>query len=288
MILVTGATGNLGKAVVTQLLKKTAASNIAILARDAHKTIDLKKVGVEIRISDFDNPSSLLKALKGIDQVLLISGTDPINRFLQHKNVVDAALKNGIKRIAYTSIAMNDFSTSANQFLMQSHFQTEDYIQASQVNYTFYRNNLYADTILMFAGENPFETGISLPTGHGKVGFALRREIGEAIANDLVICESGNRIYQMTGSQSYSYSDIAFELSKISGSDVFYNDLKANEYKEILKKYEIPEEYIQMYSAFTEDIISDQHDIVSSDLEKLLARKPIQFSDALKELYNLK
>ena len=99
MILVTGATGNLGKAVVTQLLKKTAASNIAILARDAHKTIDLKKVGVEIRISDFDNPSSLLKALKGIDQVLLISGTDPINRFLQHKNVVDAALKNGIKRI---------------------------------------------------------------------------------------------------------------------------------------------------------------------------------------------
>ena len=287
MILVTGSTGNLGKAVVTQLLKKTTASNIAVLARDVNKTIDFKKAGVEVRVGDFDNPSSLLKALNGIDQVLLISGTDPVNRFLQHKNVVDAALKNGIKRIAYTSIAMNDFSISSNQFLMQSHFQTEDYIKASQVNYTFYRNNLYADTILMFAGENPFETGINLPTEHGKVSFALRREIGEAIANDLLISESGNRIYQMTGFQSYSFSDIAFELSKISGSDVNYNDLKAIEYKEILKKYEIPEEYIEIYSAFTEDIKNNQHNIISSDLEKLLGRKPIQLSDALKELYNL-
>ena len=287
MILITGATGHLGKAVVNQLLTKTAASNIAILARDLNKALEYKTKGIEVRIGDFDNPDSLNIAMKGIETVLLVSGSDPVNRLQQHKNVIDAAVKNGVNRIAYTSVTMENLNTSANLFLMQSHFQTEDYIKESGLNYTFFRNNLYTDTILMFAGENPFETGIALPTGNGKVGFALRREIGEAIANELLQISSENKIYEITGSKSYSYADVASELSKLSGKNVTYTDLEAETYSELLKNIGVPEEYISMFNAFAADIKTNQHSKTTSDLEILLGRKPISFSSALKELYNL-
>lgn len=287
MILITGATGHLGKAVVNQLLTKTAASNIAILARDLNKALEYKTKGIEVRIGDFDNQNSLNDAMKGIETVLLVSGADPVNRFQQHKNVIDAAVKNGVNRIAYTSVTMENLNTSANLFLMQSHFQTEDYVKQSGLKYTFFRNNLYTDTILMFAGENPFETGIVLPTGNGKVGFALRREIGEAIANELLTSTSANKIYEITGSESFSYADVALELSKLSGKEVIYANLEAEAYAEILKNIGVPEEYISMFNAFAADIKNNQHSKTSSDLEILLGRKPISFSSALKELYNL-
>lgn len=287
MILITGATGHLGKAVVNQLLTKTAASNIAILARDLKKALEYKTKGIEVRIGDFDNQNSLNDAMKGIETVLLVSGADPVNRFQQHKNVIDAAVKNGVNRIAYTSVTMENLNTSANLFLMQSHFQTEDYIKESGLNYTFFRNNLYTDTILMFAGENPFETGIAHPTGNGKVGFALRREIGEAIANELLTSTSGNKIYEITGSESFSYADVALELSKLSGKEVIYTNLEAEAYAEILKNIGVPEEYISMFNAFAADIKNNQHSKITSDLEILLGRKPISFSSALKELYNI-
>ncbi len=287
MILITGATGHLGKAVVNQLLTKTVASNIAILARDSEKGLEYTTKGIDVRIGDFDNTISLNDALKGIETVLLISGADPVNRLQQHKNVVDAALNNGVNKIAYTSVTMENLNSSANQFLMQSHFQTEDYIKASGLTYTFFRNNLYTDTILMFAGDNPFETGIALPTGNGKVGFALRREIGEAIANELLTLNSENKIYEITGTESYSYAAVASELSKLSGKNVTYTDLEAEAYMGFLKSIGVPEEYIVMFNAFATDIKNNQHSKTTSDLEKLLGRKPISFSSALKELYNL-
>ena len=97
MILITGATGHLGKAVVNQLLTKTAASNIAILARDLNKALEYKTKGIEVRIGDFDNPDSLNIAMKGIETVLLVSGSDPVNRLQQHKNVIKAAKKAKVK-----------------------------------------------------------------------------------------------------------------------------------------------------------------------------------------------
>jgi NAD(P)H dehydrogenase (quinone) len=139
----------------------------------------------------------------------------------------------------------------------------------------------------MFAGENPFATGIALPTGNGKVGFALRREIGEAIANDLLDNYTENKTYEITGSQAYSYPEVATELSKLSGKTVSYTELDSKTYTELLQKVGVPEHFIQVFTAFAADIKNNQHQKVTVDLEKLLGRKPISFSLALKELYNL-
>jgi NAD(P)H dehydrogenase (quinone) len=139
----------------------------------------------------------------------------------------------------------------------------------------------------MFAGENPFETGIALPTGNGKVGFALRREIGEAIANDLLNNYTENKVYEITGSVAYSYADVASELSNLSGKTVTYTDIDPNSYEAFLLKVGVPEHFVAVFTAFAADIKNNQHQKVTSDLERLLGRKPIDFSLALKELYTL-
>src|SRR5690606_28954567 len=117
-ILITGATGNLGTAVINQLLKSTDDIHIVALARNENKAEYLGAKGVKVRIGSFDEPASLDKALQGIDKILLISTGDP-NRFLQHKNVVDAAKKAEVKFIAYTSVPLKDLNTSAAKFLLE-------------------------------------------------------------------------------------------------------------------------------------------------------------------------
>lgn len=221
MLLVTGATGQLGTIVIQNLLKKTSANKIVALVRDASKAADLIDRGVDVRVGSYDDIPSLDKAMQGVDKVLLIAGTDEHKRLQQHQNVVDAAKKAGVQCIAYTSRTLKNRSTLANQ-LMMGHFQTEDYIKQSGLSYTIFRNVLYMDAIPQFVGGNVFETGIFLPTGQGKVPFALRSDMGEAIANALVADDCANRIYQFTGSKSYSFDDVAATLTDLSGKTVPY------------------------------------------------------------------
>src|SRR5690554_1129713 len=286
-ILITGATGNLGTAVINQLLRSTDDKHIVALARNENKIAHLKENGVEVRIGTFDDPASLGNAFQGIDKVLLISTGDP-NRFQQHKNVVDAAKKAGVKFIAYTSVPLRDLETSAAKFLLKSHFQTEDYIKASGLAYTFLRNNIYADMIPMYVGEKVFETGIYLPAGNGKVPFALRREMGEATANLLLQSEQHqNKTYDITNTELYSFEDVAKVLSELSGKEITYTNENLDAFTEILKTKNLPEHVVSIFNAFVTDFKNHQYEKATDDLERLLGRKPATLKEALKEIYKL-
>lgn len=285
MILVTGATGHLGSATVEHLLKNTTANNIVAFARDENKAKHLKEKGIEVRIGTFDDTASLDKAMQGIDKVLLISGIDQ-NRLQQHKNVVDAAKKAGVKHIAYTGVSFKDANTSAIKPFMEAHFQTEDYIKESGLPYTFLRNTLYTDGIPFFAGEKVLETGIYLPSANGKVPYALRNEMGEASANVLLQNGHENKTYEITGNDLYSYEDVAKTLSELSGKTVSYTDADATTFPEQLKQFGVPEIGVIIVSGFSADIKNKQYEIVSNDLEKLLGRKPTNLKDGLKQIFN--
>lgn len=127
MILVTGSTGHFGIATIERLLKNTAAGNIVAFARDENKAKFLKEKGIEVRTGNFDDLDSLNKAMQGIEKVLLISTVDQ-HRLQQHKNVVNAAKKAGVNHLVYTGVSMKDVNSSAIKVLMESHFQTENYI----------------------------------------------------------------------------------------------------------------------------------------------------------------
>jgi NAD(P)H dehydrogenase (quinone) len=286
MILVTGATGQLGRIVVQQLLKNTSSDKIAALVRDEGKATDMKDAGVNIRVGHYDDPASLEQAMQGIERVLLIAGTDEERRVQQHQNVVEAAKKAGVQGIAYTSRTLKDRSTLANK-LMEGHFQTEDTIQQSGLSYALFRNVLYMDTIPQFVGERVFDAGIALPAGQGKVAFALRRDMGEAIANSLLAGGWNQTIYKLTGSQSYSFDDVAAELTRLSGREVKYKPVEASAFAAQMIGRGVPEHIAQRVVGFMTDIKNGQEDEISPDLEQLLGRKPATLREGLKVLFNL-
>lgn len=287
MILITGATGHLGTAVIHQLLKKTPANKIAAFARDESKASDLKEKGVDIRTRNYDDTASLDKAVRGIEKILLIAGTDEENRLRQHQNVVDAAKKAGVKFIGYTSRNLKDRNTLVNK-LMEGHFQTEDIIKASGLSYAIFRNALYMHTIPQFVGgEKVFETGINLPAGEGRVAYALRSEMGEAIANVLADNGCDNRIYQFTGSEQYTFGDVAAALTELSGKEVKYTSAEKSAFEAQMKERGTPEPVVQKVVGFITDIKNGQEEEVSFDLENQLGRKPISLQVGLKSLFKL-
>ncbi|MEO6166760.1 MAG: NAD(P)H-binding protein, partial [Chitinophagales bacterium] len=143
-ILVTGATGHMGRKVLSTLLKKISASQIAIITRKEEKRLAFQSKGFQAYLGDYNDINALEKAMTGVDTVLLISSGDKGDRMQEHRNVVDVAKKLGVKNIAYTSRALQDRTTLQNK-LMQDHFNTEDYIKQSGLNYTIFQNALYME-----------------------------------------------------------------------------------------------------------------------------------------------
>ncbi|MGM9507917.1 SDR family oxidoreductase [Larkinella sp. GY13] len=288
MILVTGATGQLGTAVIDQLLQKIPASQITAFVRDETKAAHMLKQGVTIRVGTYDDINALDSTMQGVETVLLIAGTDEENRVRQHQNVVDAARKADVQRIAYTSRALKNPATLVNR-LMAGHFQTEDYIKASGMPYTLFQNILYMDAIPQFVGGDAvFERGINVPAGQGRVAFALRSEMGEAIANALVGNEEDSRTYRLTGRESYSFYDVAAALTDLSGKSVTYTPAEPATFEAQLIGRGLPQVVARRITGFITDIAHGQEDTISSDLEKLLGRKPTGLKDGLTVLYKLK
>lgn len=286
MILVTGATGQLGSATINFLLKKRPPSQIAALVRDEQKAAGLIEKGVTIRVGDYNDIPSLDRAMQGVDKVLLIAGTDEDNRVRQHKQVIDAAKKAGVPFVAYTSRALKDRDTLVNR-LMDGHFQTEDYIRESGLAYALFRNILYLDAIPQFVGTTVFETGINLPTGEGKVAFALRQDMAEAMAAVLAGANSDATIYTLTGRESYSFADVAATLSELSGKAVRYTPVEKAAFEGQMKERGVPGGMIGRITGFLTDIKNGQENQVSPDLENLLGRKPVSLKEGLKELFQL-
>lgn len=179
-------------------------------------------------------------------------------------------------------------TSAAAKFVLESHFQTEDYIKESGLSYVFLRNNIYADMVPMYVGEKVFETGIYLPAGNGKVPFALRRKMGEATANLILQSEQHhNKIYDITNTELYSFEDVARVLSELSGQQVTYTDGNLNEFTKMLIAHKMPLHIIPIFTAFVTDFKNHQYEKTSDELEKLLGRKPATLKEALKELYKL-
>ncbi len=285
MILVTGATGQLGGIVVENLLKNTPANEIAVLVRDENKAADLKAKGVEIRVGSYFDEASLKTALQGIDKLLLISSNDFNDRIGQHKNVIDAAKNAGVKHIFYTGVTMKDIETSPLKPLLADHYQTEDYIKASGLTYTFLQNSLYFEVVPMFVGAGVLETGIFFPAGEGKVAFAARQDLGEATATILSTEGHENKTYNLTGSEAYSFADIAAELSALTGKTVAYTSPEPAAFEGMLKQFGLPEGIVVMSVLFAVGIKSNDFSSASGTLEQFLGRKTTDLKTFLHATY---
>ena len=286
-ILVTGATGNFGRTTIDFLLEKgIAAANISALVRDESKAEDLKAKGITIKVADYDNYDSLLAAFQGVEKLLLVSATDLQNRSKQQLNAVKAAKEAGVKHILDTSFERkNESETSPIAFLAKSHIDTDNAIKASGMIYSIFRNNLYLEVLPMFFGEQVLETGIFFPAGDTGAAYVSRNDLAEAVANVLIAENIESKEYAMNNAENYSIKNSADILSEITNTTVNYTSPSLDVYSDVLTKAGVPGEYVGMFVGFGAAIQQGEFYADSTDLEKLLGRKPITLTAFLKQVY---
>lgn len=288
MILVTGASGQFGKSAIDFLLKNGISANrIAALVRDEEKAVDLKEKGVVLRKGDYNDYDSLVGAFQGVEKLLFVSGSDVTNRIAQHQNVVTAAKEAGVKHIVYTSFLSKDETEKAALWIVaESHLKTEAWLKESAIDYTILKNSLYMDFVPAFLGEGVVESGtIYLPAGNGKVGAVLRSEMAEAAANILSSEGHEGKTYHFASGEAFSYIEVARHLSALTGKPITYVSPTPEEYAQTLTGYGVPADYIGLFTGFAVAQAQGELELVSTDIEQLLGRKPTSLKTFLSQVY---
>ena len=287
MILVTGATGNLGTATISSLIKKgMPVKSITAFARNREKAQGLNELGIQIRWGNYDDYDSLVKAFTGIDKLLFISGNEIRKRDKQHENIVNAAAEASVRHIIYTSFDRKNDDDSPIGFITNTHIRTERLIREKGITYTFLRNALYAEGLPMFLGNDVLAKGIYFPAGDGKVPFAARTDMAEATANILMGENHGDKSYFMVNIHSYSFYEIASILSEITGKQIKYFCPGVEEYSKTLSKAGVSKEIIAGILGWAGGMRQGCFESEYSDMEMLLGRKPADLKTILTPFYS--
>lgn len=288
MILVTGATGNLGKATINSLLNKgTDAKDITVLIRDENKGTALKSKGIHVKIGDYQDSESLRSAFQDVDKLLLISSSsDIVHRFNQHKNVIDAAKEADVSHIIYTGFDMKDLQKSSMAEDVLYHAHTNAYLKQVAIPYTLMNNTLYADMIPVICGKNILEKGISIPAGSGKVPFLPITEIAEALAAVLTTPGHKNKEYVIAAETAFSFANIADIISEITGTTIGYNQTEAMLYVTQLIELGVSKNDAEYLARFAEAIARGEFDTNKSDVKQILGRDTTSLPDFLRNIYS--
>jgi len=280
-ILVTGATGKLGTKVVETLLKSVPVNQLAVSVRNPEKAEGLRARGVEVRQGDFDRPETLDMAFTGIDRLLIISADgDNETRIRQHGNAIDAAKRAGVKFIAYTSLAN---AAESKNFLAPTHQASEEAILKTGIPYSFLRNNWYLENEIssiqgVLAGA-PWVTS----AGNGKVGWALRLDYAEAIANVMAGSGHENTIYELSG-KLLTQEQLAAALGAVLDKNVPVQQVDDAAYADIMKAAGVPDFVIPILAGIQQGIREGTLEVENSDLEKLLGRPVTSINEALSQV----
>lgn len=237
-ILVTGATGALGALIVQSLVKQVGAGRVIAGGRKAEKAQKLTASGVEFRTVDYDQPSTLDAALRGVSRVVLVSGTDVGKRVPQHKAVIDAARRAGVELLGYTSILRADQNPL---ILAQEHRGTEEALAASGVAHILLRHGWYTENSTNTAALAVQYGVVQTCAGAGRFSTATRADYAEGDAR-LILADGhapGQR-YELAGSTSFSKEEYAALLSRLSGKPVVCQQLGEPEFAAALEKAGLP------------------------------------------------
>ncbi|MBO2012135.1 NmrA family NAD(P)-binding protein [Hymenobacter negativus] len=228
MILVTGATGRLGRLVIAALLQHQPASKIVALVRDLDKAADLKAQGVHVRRAHYHHYDDLVAAFAGVDKILLVSAVAFTDRVVQHQNVIRAAVAAGVGHLFYTSIQRD--SAFVMTEVTVSDLETESCLKSSGLTYTILRMTYYAEGLRVLLGPQVLQTGVNVPAGTGRVTFATLADLGAATAAALLGEGHENEEYTLTGPKAYSFDDVAQLLSELAGRPIAYTDVPLEAY----------------------------------------------------------
>jgi NAD(P)H dehydrogenase (quinone) len=273
---ITGATGQLGKLIVEYLKEEVGSASLVALVRNPEKA---GEHGIETRTFDYNKPEDLTGQLKGIDRLLLISSNEIGQRARQHKNVIEAAKKAGIKWLVYTSILHAD-STTIN--LAGEHLETEKLLKDSGIDYTILRNGWYTEN---YTGsiDGALAGGAFIGSaGTGKISSAARADYAEAAAIVLSDVNYKGKVFELAGDNAYTLSDLAAEISNQKNRTIPYKNLPEAEYAKILESFNIPKGFADAIASW--DVSASKGDLFdnSRQLSKLIGRPATTMAESVK------
>ncbi|MFF9016167.1 SDR family oxidoreductase [Streptomyces sp. NPDC014870] len=238
-IVVTGATGQLGRLVIDELLTRVPAESVVAVVRDKAKAAALAERGVELRIADYSRPETLAGAFGAGDRVLLISGSEVGQRVAQHTAVIEAAKAAGVAQLAYTGILGGP---EADFDLADEHRATETLILDSGLPYTFLRNGWYTENYTANLAPVLAHGAVVANAGEGRVASAARADYAAAAAAVLAgpVEEHVNAAYELSGDVAWSMAEYAAEVARQTGKEIAYSNVPAETHEEILTGAGVP------------------------------------------------
>lgn len=281
-IIVTAASGQLGRLVVSDLLHRgIATADIVAGARSLNSVKDLAETGVRTAVLDYDQPDTVTAALSPGDTLVLISGNDLAHRDRQHADVIAAAAEVGAAHLVYTSGLKASESPSP---IAASHAITEDAVRNSGIPFTLLRNGWYTEN---YARSIPAvrESGILLSSvGSGRVASATRQDLAEAVA--AVVSTDGHQgsTYELSGDTAWSYDELAAVLSDLLGRDVVHQPLSPEDHLQTLIGAGVPEPMAQMAVGVDAGIAAGSFAYTNGDLARLLGRPTTPLLEGLRRL----
>lgn len=280
-VAVTGASGHLGRLVIRALLDRgVPAGDIVAAVRSPEKVADLAALGVRVREADYDKPETLADAFKGVDRLLLVSGSEVGARVPQHTNAVEAAVAAGVSFIAYTSAPYAD---DTDLPLAPEHAATEEVIRASGLPFSFLRNSWYVENYTDHLTSTLQHGAILGSAGDGKVSAAPRADFAAAAAAVLAGEGHDNTVYELGGDQAFTLTELAAEVSRQSGKDVSYRDLPPAEYTRALVGAGLPEGYAQVLAGCDVSLREGRLLVETGDLSRLIGRQTTPLSASVAE-----
>ncbi|KRF04489.1 hypothetical protein ASG89_21830 [Paenibacillus sp. Soil766] len=286
-IIVSAATGELGKLVVKHLLARVPASEIAVSVRHIEKAAEIADLGIEVRYGDWDVPASLEQAYADASKLLLISSPqdESISRVRKHVSAIEAAKKAGVPHIVYTSFAFADVDAFAP--LANVHLATEFALKASGIPTTILRNTWYQELYMNPSLQAYIDSGSIINSADtGKINTATRDDL--ALAAATVLAEDGHQdqVYELASSESWSYVQLADILSHVSGKKVTYQSVSDADSSAGMIQAGLPEGLVQFLVAIDSKMAAGTEGRTSTDLEKLIGKKPTSIHESIALLFS--
>lgn len=278
-VVITGATGHLGRLVVESLLAGgVPAEEILATGRRTERLTDL---GVPVAVADFDDSATLEAAFAGADTVLLVSGSEPGARIAQHTRAIEAAKAVGVRRVVYTSAPK---ATGPEWTLSPEHKATEEVLRASGLTWTILRNNWYHENYAPTL-EQAAQTGTVLTSvGDGRVASASRADLAEAAAVVLTTDGHDGRVYELTGDVAWTSDEFAAAAAQVLGRPVAVAAVSGQEQAEILAGAGLDAGTVGFLVAVDADIRAGVLGDATSDLRDLLGRPTTPLLEGLRAL----
>ncbi|MCA1221029.1 NmrA family NAD(P)-binding protein [Streptomyces sp. 8L] len=278
-IVVTGASGRLGRLTVEALLRRgVPAPEIVATGRDIAAIEDLAGRGVVVRRADFADRDSLAAAFAGADKLLLVSTTDVDARVAHHRRAIDEAVAAGVSLVAYTSMSHADTATT---ILAATHRATEEYLRERGVPSVVLRNSWYLENYLDQLPLMLRSGAVTGATGRGRISAACRADYAEAAAVVLTTEGHTGAVYELGGDEAFTLADLAAALSAATGKRIVHQDLPGDELVGFLTGLGLPAALADVLADADLGMSRDELFTASGDLRRLIGRPATPPAEAI-------